>query len=65
MYMRILILFLILFLTSCATTKKQQVVRSAIKYEIQGKPVTKKEYYDLLYKVWDEHDRRYINNQGN
>ena len=63
--MRVLILFLLLFLGSCATTKKQRVVREEIKYEINGKSVTKKEYYDRLYKVWDEHDKEYLKRQGN
>lgn len=64
-YMRILVMFFVLFLISCATTKKQQVVKQETKYEINGKSVSKKEYYDRLYKVWDEHDKEYLNKQGN
>ena len=58
-------MFFVLFLISCATTKKQQVVKQETKYEINGKIVSEKEYCARLNKVWDEHDKEFLKRKGN
>jgi hypothetical protein len=63
--MKYVVFLLLLLVTSCATQKnRKSVTKTDIQYDISGKTVTKKEFFDSAHRVKESFDKWYFSKQS-